>query len=160
MRHRSVYISAAIPRARDENLEYYFRHHFDLAPLPRERVKEKRALLEALAELFRLVHGQDRLYFPDLHPHNLVLAPDEEGRPRLYLVDFDEVRFRVRARDRMKNLASLGRNADKIAGRMARPGLTQLDRLRFLRSYLGERGCLPGALQSLWREVLANWNLK
>jgi hypothetical protein len=133
---RSVVVTEAVPNARDQNLEYYFRNNFDLHPLPRPRVREKRVIIGLLGDLFRRVHAQDRIYFPDFHPHNLVLHQDGEGRPALALVDFDEVRFKVRPDDRMKNLASLERNADKINKRMRHPAITGRDRVRFLQAYL------------------------
>ncbi len=156
---RSVYISGAINGARDGNLQNYFVKNFDEARLSVDRVREKRIILQKLAELYVRAHSQDRVYLPDFHPHNMLWHKDEEGNYRLYLMDFDEVRFRLRRDDRLKNLTSLCRNADKIVKKMNHNVITTTDRLRFLRHYLGPSSSSED-LHSLWKKILSNWNLK
>ena len=158
LHRRSVFIAEAVPHSLDKNLELYFRHNFDRRPLPPELLSEKREIIERLAELYRRVHGQDRIYFPDFHPHNLVAARTG-GELSLYLVDFDEVNFHVRPDDRLRNLASLGRNSKKIQMKMRSGGIGIADRLRFLRHYLGPEAGRDQA-HRLGREILANWGLR
>ena len=83
-----------------------------------------------------------------------------DGIIRLFMVDFDEVRFDVRRKDRMKNLSSLGRNADKINKRMTNPLITTGDRIRFIKAYLGPERATRENTQALWKDILKNWNLK
>ncbi len=157
---KSVFINEAVPYACDENLEMYFRHNFDLAPLTSSQILEKRAIIKLIGQMFQKAHAQDQIYFPDFHPHNMVLQKAPGEPIRLYLVDFDEVRFVVRRDDRMKNLSSLGRNADKIIKRMERPAITTGDRLRFIKAYLGPGQDDPEATERLKAEIVKNWNLK
>jgi hypothetical protein len=154
----SVFINLAIPDTLDQNLEYYFRNNYDLDPLPQELVREKHEIVRLIADMFRKAHDQDKIYFPDFHPHNMIVQKSGQG-VRLYLVDFDEVRFKVRQNDRIKNLASLGRNADKINKRMSAPAITTGDRLRFIRDYLGKDVGAEEA-EKLRKEIVSNWNLK
>lgn len=152
----SVFISAAIPEPLDRDLERWFRARFDRTNLGPELLAEKREAIDRLADLFRAAHAQSRLYFPDFHPHNMVVTR-EAGRLRLWLVDFDEVNFRVRPGDVIKNLASLGRNSVKMQKKMTGGGrITTGDRLRFLRRYLGP-DATRDSVHRLWREVLDNW---
>jgi hypothetical protein len=154
----SVFISEAIPNPLDRDLERYFRGRFDRPDLGPDQLREKREIIDRLADLFRAAHGQDRIYFPDFHPHNMV-ATREDGQLKLWLVDFDEVIFSVRPNDRLKNLASLGRNSIKVQKKMTGGRITTGDRLRFLLRYAG-----PDATRSevhrLWREVLDHWELR
>jgi len=155
---RGVFISEAMPNALGQNLEHYFRENFDTPRLTRELILEKREIIKKIAAMFRAAHAQDRIYFPDFHPHNMVIQKPPEGGTSLYLVDFDEVRFKVRRDDRMKNLSSLGRNADKIVARMKHKSITTGDRLRFLRAYLGDPA--RDEVEELAAEIVRNWNLK
>jgi len=157
-RRNSVFISQAINGAEDENLQSHIVKNFDQKPLPKERAREKRRVIEKLAELYRLVHTQDRVYLPDFHPHNM-LWKKEDGDYCLYLMDFDEVKFRARKNDRLKNLASMCRNADKIVKKMDNNIITTTDRIRFLSHYLGPDQN-QGDLQELWKKVVENWYLK
>ena len=159
-RTRSVFISKAIPHAQDDNLEMYFRNNFDSEKLTREQVREKREIIKLVADVFRKAHSQDKVYFPDFHPHNMVLQKDPAGQKAIYMTDFDEVRFEVRKNDRMKNLSSLGRNADKINKRMERPAITTGDRVRFIKHYLGPENDDRESIRKLWHEILDNWELK
>jgi len=152
----SIFVSAAIADPLDRDLERWFRSRFDRPDLGPELLAEKREAIDRLADLYRAAHSQSRLYFPDFHPHNMVVTR-ENGRLRLWLVDFDEVNFRVRTGDIIKNLASLGRNSVKVQKKMTGGGrITTGDRLRFLRRYLGP-DATRDSVHRLWREVLDNW---
>ncbi|MFO8058715.1 MAG: lipopolysaccharide kinase InaA family protein [bacterium] len=161
-RAESVIISEAVAGSEGMNLQNYFIKHFDQKPLSRERLREKRLILQKLAELYSLAHSQDTIYLPDFHPHNMLWQKRGEGDYSLYLVDFDEVNFRVRKNDRLKNLASLCRNADKIVKKMDHNVITTGDRLRFLRHYLEDLGEKEGTadLEELWKKVLDNLYLR
>jgi len=157
---RSVFITEAIDHAKGENLEMHLRENFDLSPLPKEQVREKREIIRKIGEMFRTVHGQDRIYFPDFHPHNMVCQKTPSGQVSLFLVDFDEVRFKFRKDDRMKNLSSLGRNAVKIQKRLERGSITTTDKMRFIKAYLGPGKDGPRQTRRLCEEIVRNWNLK
>lgn len=160
MRMKSVFINQAVPDCQGRNLQQYFIERFDRRPLPRELVLEKRELIKKLAEIFRTAHAQADLYFPDFHPHNMALSKSPGRDLELFLVDFDEVNFKVRKDDRLKNLSSLGRNADKIRKKMKHNAITTGDALRFLRAYLGPEPPSRQAVHALWRKVLDNWTLR
>ncbi len=157
---QSVFVSETIKGALDENLEIYFRNNFDLPGLTRELIREKREIIKAIGQIYRKAHSQNRVYLPDFHPHNMVIEKDSSGKPMLYLVDFDEVRFKVRKLDPIKNLSSLGRNADKIIKKMNHKSITTGDRLRFIKSYLGPGKDSPEKTSEMARLIIANWNLK
>jgi hypothetical protein len=157
---RSVFITEAIDHAEGDNLEMYLRENFDLSPLSKELVREKREIIRKIGETFRKVHAQNRIYFPDFHPHNMVFQKTPSGQVNLFLVDFDEVNFRVRRDDRMKNLSSLGRNAAKIQKRLERGSITGTDKMRFIKAYLGPGKDGPRQTRRFCEEVVSNWNLK
>jgi hypothetical protein len=160
LRTKSVFVSDAVPDCRDRNLQQYFVENFDLSPLPRELIMEKREIIVKIAEIFRKAHAQESLYFPDFHPHNMVLRKSPGQPLHLFLVDFDEVKFKVIKDDRLKNLTSLGRNADKIRKKMKHHVITTGDALRFLKAYLGPKGGSREEVHALWREILTNWTLR
>jgi len=154
----SVFICEEIKGGLSENLEMHFRNCFDFPSLTPEQLHEKREIVSLLADLFKSVHDQDSIYFPDFHPHNMVYRRGEAGG-ELFMVDFDEVRFGLRDDDKLKNLSSLGRNADKIIKKMEHRAITTGDRVRFMERYLGE-GASSEDLHKLWKKILDNWNLK
>ena len=154
----SVFISEAIRDPLDRDLERWFLARFDRPDLGPDLLREKREVIDRLADLFRAAHGQTRIYFPDFHPHNMV-ANRVDGALRLWLTDFDEVLFRVRPGDIIRNLTSLGRNSVKVQKKMTAGRITTGDRLRFLRRYL-EPGASRDQVQRLWREVSDNWELR
>ena len=88
-----------------------------------------------------------------------MVANRVDGALRLWLTDFDEVLFRVRPGDIIRNLTSLGRNSVKVQKKMTAGRITTGDRLRFLRRYL-EPGASRDQVQRLWREVSDNWELR
>ncbi len=157
-RRNSVFISEAINNTSGANLQNHVVKNFDRKPLSLQQVREKRRIIEKLAELYRLVHSQERVYLPDFHPHNM-LWKKEDGDYRLYLMDFDEVKFRARKNDHMKNLTSLCRNAEKIVKKMDNNIITTGDRIRFLSCYLGPDQN-RGDLQEIWKKVMKNWYLR
>jgi len=160
VRRRSVFINEAIRYSRGQSLEHYFREKFDLDALPPELVREKREIIRLIGEMYRKAHSQDRLYFPDFHPHNMIFQKSPSGKIRLFLVDFDEVRFNVRANDRTKNLASLCRNADKIVKKMKHRSITTGDRLRLIKAYLGPEHRTRRDSLALWDYVRRNRDMR
>ena len=155
----SVFVSEAIPGPLDRDLERWYRARFDRPDLGPELLHEKREVIERLADLFRAAHAQSRIYFPDFHPHNMV-ASRPDGALRLWLVDFDEVLFRARPDDALRNLVSLGRNSVKAQNKMTGGGrITTSDRLRFLYRYAGPDATRE-QVHRLWREVRDNWELR
>lgn len=156
----NVFINEAVPHTQGRNLEMYFRENFGQAPLTPAQLREKRLIIQMVAGVFRQAHAQDRIYFPDFHPHNMVYCKTPDGRAGIFLVDLDEVNFTVRKDDPIKNLTSLGRNADKINKKMKRNAITTGDRLRFLKAYLGPGNDSREKTKALWQEILDKWNLK
>jgi Lipopolysaccharide kinase (Kdo/WaaP) family len=157
---KTVYIARNIVNAQSKNLRTYFDECFDQANPDMDKVHEKRLLIKMLGDFYRQVHQKSVIYFPDFHPHNFVLGKDPKGKFKLYIVDFDEVKFNIRNNDIMKNLSSLGRNVDKNMKKSKRPYITTGDRLRFIKAYLGEGKNYRAACQKLWKDIIINYQLK
>ncbi len=160
LRTKSVFINEAIPHTLDASLDKYFRGNFDMQPLPLELLREKRQLIRLLGEMYYKAHAQDGLYFPDFHPHNMLLRKSGSGKIEIFMVDFDEVRFKVRKKDRLKNLTSLGRNVSKLEKKMTHQVLTTGDRLRFIKAYLGPAKDTRENREALCKDIMQNWNMK
>jgi tRNA A-37 threonylcarbamoyl transferase component Bud32 len=102
--------------------------------------RERRQLVRALAQMVRRMHDAGFSH-RDLKAPNILVAPRGACGPRPVLVDLDGVRagLGVSAARRGKDLMRLSVSLDEWG--VAR----RTDRLRFLRAYLGPRGC-PGAI--------------
>ena len=104
---------------------------------------DRRHVTWQLARMVRRLH-EAGFSHRDLKAPNLLVAPSRPGapgQPRVFLVDLDGLRFgrRVSSQRRAQNLMRLSVSLDEWG--VAR----QTDRLRFLRTYLGRRGC-PSAI--------------
>src|SRR5206468_1566795 len=88
----------------------------------------RQLLAKALGEFLARMH-QAGVVHADLHPGNLLLRLDREGRPHLYLVDLADVRVG----------APLGRKACQdnlvVLNRWFALRASRTDRLRFWRAY-------------------------
>ena len=106
---------------------------------------ERRQLARALAQMIRRLHDAGFSH-RDLKAPNILVAPRGSCGPRPVLVDLDGVRkgLGVSAVRRGKDLMRLSVSLDEWG--VAR----RTDRLRFLRAYLGRRGC-PEAMTILGR---------
>ncbi len=160
MNSKTVFIARAIPHTPSKSLITFCQETFDHSPLPMEKVREKRLLINMLAEFYKKVHQKNAVYFPDFHPHNFVLEKTPDGRHKLYIVDFDEVNFKIRKDDVMKNLSSLGRNTDKVMKKSKHQFITTGDRLRFIKAYLGDGKNDRASSQKLWKNIIKNYQLK
>lgn len=119
-----VLVTAGVNPRSETNAKNFFLLHFPL-PCPPGRLREKRALLEALGRLLRSVQDSGFI-FPDFKLHNLVLR---EGDPRaLLVIDLAEV-----TRGRQDEATFMRRFLPSIT---RPPVLTAQDRLRLLRAYL------------------------
>ena len=93
--------------------------------------KRRRLFLHALAGLFRTLH-EHNIYHDDLKDANILAAPNSTDKAEsFFLLDFEGVRrcSPLSARRRIKNLVQLERTLGCH--------LRQVDRLAFLKSYLG-----------------------
>jgi hypothetical protein len=95
-----------------------------------EWVREKRNLIEGLTEFFRLVI-ESGIFFPDLKLHNILLQKRKDGSIHFFITDTNESVFR--ASDEMVMLKNFNTNPDNS------DIITNLDRVRFLKSYLACR---------------------
>jgi tRNA A-37 threonylcarbamoyl transferase component Bud32 len=106
---------------------------------------ERRRLTRALAQMIRRMHDAGFSH-RDLKAPNVLVTPREGPGARPVLVDLDGLRGgrHVSARRRARDLMRLSVSLDEWG--VAR----RTDRLRFLRAYLGRRGC-PAAITILAR---------
>ena len=160
MNSKTVFIAQAITNAQSKNLRTYFQEAYEHKHLPIEKIQEKRRLITMLGDFYRDVHQKKVIYFPDFHPHNFVLEKTKNNNFKLYIVDFDEVNFKIRKDDIIKNLSSLCRNTDKNQNKSKYPYITTCDRLRFIKAYLGQGNNGRAASQKLLKEIINNYLLK
>jgi hypothetical protein len=107
--------------------------------------RQRRRVTWELARMIRRMHDGG-LAHRDLKAPNILVAPGGGPLPRPVLVDMDGLTLKrhVSARRRAQNLMRLSVSLEEWG--VAR----QTDRLRFLRTYLGPRGC-PGPITMLGR---------
>jgi hypothetical protein len=132
------FITRAVEFLQGANLRKYFNQR--LADADRmDWVKEKRGIIQDLAEFFRQVM-ESGVFFPDLKLHNLLLAKPADEPLCFYISDTNEALFRPV--DELIMLDHFNRNPDN------RNIITNLDRVRFLKAYLACRND-----DRDWREV-------
>jgi serine/threonine protein kinase len=138
----SLLITAGKPRALP--LTDYWRNLVTQTDVVR-RAARISLLEEALAELLARAH-QAGLAHSDLHPGNLLVEPQPEGRPNVCLVDLHSVRVGTPVSDReaVYNLAQLNQ--------WFRQNATLTQRMRLLRKYMAFRSRLAGPRGSRWSE--------
>jgi hypothetical protein len=107
--------------------------------------RQRRQLTRTLAQMIRRLHDAGFSH-RDLKAPNILVVQRSACGPRPVLVDMDGVRagLRISAARRSKDLMRLSVSLDEWG--VAR----RTDRLRFLRAYLGRRGC-PEAITILGR---------
>lgn len=115
-----------------ERLEHYLPRHFS-PPLNSYHLKEKRALIKALAVLVRRMHLLG-LNHRDLYLCHILVKKDSYNNWGIYFADLHRVdqRKKVGLRWRIKDLAALNYSSDKNL-------ITRADRLRFITHYQGGR---------------------
>jgi hypothetical protein len=106
-------------------------------------VQQRRALIPVVAAAVRRMHDH-RLVHNALHPKHLFVRFPEQGRPEVRLIDLEKMRFAPSARRAAR------RDLDSL-NRRARHWSTG-DRMRFLRSYLGNAR-LDSEGRGLWRHL-------
>jgi len=140
----SFFMSEEIPSACP--LDDYLKREF-APPLSKEKLKQKRKIIVTLGELLRKFH---RLGFNhrDLYLCHLFIRP-KDGGPALFIIDLQRVQQRKFLRQRwlVKDIAQLN-----YSSRFE--GVTDRDRMRFLRSYFGEK-ILSTAEKKFIRKVIA-----
>jgi tRNA A-37 threonylcarbamoyl transferase component Bud32 len=130
-------------------IDRYLEHRCqELAPGPRGQFT--RAFVRQVGRLIRQMHDRGVTH-PDLKANNLLVTEGEDRQPRLFLIDLDGVQTWQRVPDRamIQNLARFA------VGFRAHPYITQTDRVRFLRAYLGAH-----RFQQSWKEIwrmLTRW---
>ncbi len=134
---RAHYVSRLIPRARDLLTL--------CAELPPDALSasRRRRLARRAADAVAAMHDAG-IAHADLNLQN-ILVREPLDDPEVFIVDFDraEVIEDVPLRRRMANLVRLDRSAGKWPE--SRRALGPLDRMRFLRAYLGRYPCWRGA---------------
>lgn len=122
----------------------------------------KRRAIYSLGKLIAKMHAAG-IWHADLHLKNVFLAvaeQDEEGGPKLYLLDLDAARILRPLADyrRYGNLLRLYRSVVKVnrRGRV----ITRTDLLRFLKSYADESSCSTRELIDKIERLLPLWQLK
>ncbi len=121
---------------------------------------EKRRAVSSLGKLIAKMHAAD-IWHADLHLKNVLLAGvEEEGEPKLYLLDLDAAKILRPLADyrRYGNLLRLYRSALKVnrRGRV----VTRTDLLRFLKSYAEESSCSTREVVDKLDRLLPLWQIK
>jgi len=111
-----------------------------------DRVKEKREFIRSFARHLNRWH-QLNLFQRDLKASNILVTRDGGGY-RFYFIDPEGLRLirRLRPSQRLKNLAQLHTSFSHVRC------ISQSDKLRFLKHYLGA-GASPSLLRYYWRQV-------
>jgi hypothetical protein len=114
--------------------------------------REKRALVAAVAVLFRTLHAAG-VYHGDTKAVNLFLRETPDG-PRVAIADYDRVEFdaEVPVRRRVKNLAQLSASVAVC--------ISLSDRLRFFREYSKDDPSVAAAWKDWFRRVEADCRRK
>ena len=123
---------------------------------------EKRRVINSLGKLIAKMH-EAGVWHADLHLKNVFLAEaeqDEEGWPKLYLLDLDAAKVLRPLADyrRYGNLLRLYRSVMKLNRRG--PVVTRTDILRFLKSYADESSCSTRGLIDNLDRLAPLWRLK
>lgn len=118
-----------------QSLELFLKSHF-MIPLSREKMKEKRAIIQELARIIRNMH-EAGFNHRDLYCCHIFIQRQESGKREWRVLDLQRVDRRrwFRSRWITKDLAALNYSAPS-------PFITRTDRLRFLRCYLGGQNSL------------------
>jgi tRNA A-37 threonylcarbamoyl transferase component Bud32 len=123
---------------------------------------EKRHAISSLGKLIAKMHAAG-IWHADLHLKNVLLAEaeqDEEGGPKLYLLDLDAARTLRPLADyrRYGNLLRLYRSVIKVnrRGRV----VTRTDLVRFLKSYAEGSSCSTREVVDKLDRLLPLWRLK
>jgi 3-deoxy-D-manno-octulosonic acid kinase len=115
-------------------------------------LKLRRKVFERAGRAVRKMHDLG-VYHGDLHLKNLFVRTPAEGEAEVYILDWDKSRASgvLSKRRRILNLARLDRSGAKHGRRGVE--ISALDRLRFLRGYLGGDRDLFSAREFLRREL-------
>ncbi|MCE9534102.1 MAG: lipopolysaccharide kinase InaA family protein [Planctomycetes bacterium] len=111
------------------SLQQYLFDHFETESTPSPR----RDLANLLGRFLARVHEAGAAH-PDLHPGNILVTNDADGKPRFHLIDLHDILLgrSLSFRDSLENLVLINRWFIQRASRT--------DRLRFWIAYLKERG--------------------
>ena len=144
---RAVFLSAEVTDSEDL---VHFCCRMSQDP-PDTAARELRNVLTQAARQVRTLHDAG-ICHADLHLKNLLLHHDDDGEPRVSLIDLDKARERdPRGRGfRLSNLMRLARSVRKL--RVAQAVVGPREQLRFLREYL--KGIPDG------RKLLKDWQSK
>ena len=121
-----------------QSLELFLKNRF-APPLSRERITEKRAVIQELARITRTMHGAG-FNHRDFYCCHIFIRRTEDGQRDWRILDLQRVDRRrwFRRRWIIKDLAALNYSAPS-------PVITRSDRLRFLRHYLSHSGSIKQA---------------
>ncbi|MFQ5904575.1 MAG: lipopolysaccharide kinase InaA family protein, partial [Candidatus Binatia bacterium] len=122
------------------------------------RRERKRAFLQQFSRMVRRLHALG-IYHPDLKGSNILVSirSHQEGNPEyeFFLVDLERMRVkrRLRRHERIRNLSQINASLNNTAS------ISRIDRLRFLKAYLGSQGLskdhrLLAASRPLWGQIL------
>jgi len=143
----SFIMTEQIPGA--EPLDDYFKRKF-APPLTKEKLLRKRAIIKELGQLVRRFHALG-LNHRDLYLCHIFIRPNDD-LPVLYIIDLQRMQKRMARRRRwlIKDIAQL--NYSSRFG-----SITDRDRMRFLKSYLGEDK-ISDTNKAFIRKVVAKTN--
>jgi len=125
-------VSRAVPHVNSASLKQYLPRTFGPGSGPLD-LAAKRRLLEELARFLRRVLALP-LHFPDLKVHNVLLQEKEPGRPHFLIMDLNEATETKPADEEVIILERFNRSLPFTSG------ITQTDRLRFLKAFLAAGG--------------------
>ncbi len=110
---------------------------------------KKRAFIRAFAQTLGRMHNKG-IFHGDLRLNNVLVVPDDPGE-KLYFIDNERTKkkFRLPARLCLKNLVQLN---------MFRDGISNTDRMRFIKTYLSYNIDIRGHSAGLIEKVIAKTN--
>ena len=122
-------------------------------PLTREKILQKRAIIEAVGKAVRKMHDAGIVH-GDLHLKNIILQLNESPEIKSYIIDFDKSKATATSGDhkRYQNLMRLNRSVERYR-RQGFP-ITRTDVLRFLLAYShdpADSTCLLGELSRRYK---------
>jgi len=124
-----------------------------LENLSQEQLRQKRDMIRAFGRTVGRMHAKG-IFHGDLRLGN-VLAKQGKNGWRFFFLDNERTRrfYRLPPWLRLKNLVQIN---------MFRDGVTQTDRMRFLRSYMQENGSMVSKQKALIQKIIAktDWRLE
>jgi tRNA A-37 threonylcarbamoyl transferase component Bud32 len=103
---------------------------------PRERLKEKKEVIKAVARSIFAMHNQG-IYHSDLNLKNILICQnDAAAEPEVHIIDFDKARLKesLSPKEKTDNLFRFNRSLEKY--KLQAGVITRTDQVRILKEYI------------------------